>query len=237
MPTTLSRLPGTYEFNLNKGNICPDTCQIVLRRNRQVIPLPPLHSKPATAKYTGSISNWSYKKRYSRFKTPTQESERNVDKRAMDRKHIAEGMEQIRINTSSFYVSSFNIVTCRLCAWIIDGVLGWKIGLTPYRLNSGLQAIRALQLFPHTLQLTLTHAIGFSVFTSRILATDLSQSHCNLMHTGSFLFTALFLYCHYSVNLPTPKARLSSNSLLSISYPGRQASRNSSNSNNFLCPF
>jgi hypothetical protein len=31
----------------------------------------------------------------------------------------------------------------------------------------------------HTLQFTVTHALGFSVFTSRILATDLSQSHCH----------------------------------------------------------
>jgi hypothetical protein len=31
----------------------------------------------------------------------------------------------------------------------------------------------------HTLQFTVTHALGFPVFTSRILATDLSQSHCN----------------------------------------------------------
>jgi hypothetical protein len=31
----------------------------------------------------------------------------------------------------------------------------------------------------HTFQFTVTHALGFSVFTSRILATDLSQSRCN----------------------------------------------------------
>jgi hypothetical protein len=31
----------------------------------------------------------------------------------------------------------------------------------------------------HTLQFTVTRALAFSVFTSRILATDLSQSHCN----------------------------------------------------------
>jgi hypothetical protein len=29
----------------------------------------------------------------------------------------------------------------------------------------------------HTLEFTVAHALGFSVFTSRILATDLSQSH------------------------------------------------------------
>jgi hypothetical protein len=31
----------------------------------------------------------------------------------------------------------------------------------------------------HTLQFTVTHALGFSVFTSRILATDSKQSYCN----------------------------------------------------------
>jgi hypothetical protein len=30
----------------------------------------------------------------------------------------------------------------------------------------------------HTFQFTVTHALGFSIVTSRILATDLSQSHC-----------------------------------------------------------
>jgi hypothetical protein len=31
----------------------------------------------------------------------------------------------------------------------------------------------------HTLQITITRALGFSVFTSRTLTTDLSQSHCH----------------------------------------------------------
>jgi hypothetical protein len=31
----------------------------------------------------------------------------------------------------------------------------------------------------HTIQFSVTHALGFSTFTGRILATDLSQSHCN----------------------------------------------------------
>jgi hypothetical protein len=43
--------------------------------------------------------------------------------------------------------------------------------------NSGLQYCAIGNL--HTFQLTVTHALGFSVFTSRILATYLSQSHCN----------------------------------------------------------
>jgi hypothetical protein len=31
----------------------------------------------------------------------------------------------------------------------------------------------------HTFQFTVAHALGFSVFNSRILATDLSQYHCH----------------------------------------------------------
>jgi hypothetical protein len=42
----------------------------------------------------------------------------------------------------------------------------------------------------HTLQFTVTHALGFSVFTSRILATDLSQSHSNFNSHMESSFTA-----------------------------------------------
>jgi hypothetical protein len=31
----------------------------------------------------------------------------------------------------------------------------------------------------HNLQFTVTHAIGFPVFTGRILVTELKQSHCD----------------------------------------------------------
>jgi hypothetical protein len=43
----------------------------------------------------------------------------------------------------------------------------------------------------HPLQFTVSHALGFSVFTSRILATDLQQSHCNFKSHVKFS-------CHYS---------------------------------------
>jgi hypothetical protein len=44
--------------------------------------------------------------------------------------------------------------------------------LTPYTFNLGLQAIELYRFSIH-FQFTLPHALGFSVFTSRILATDL----------------------------------------------------------------
>jgi hypothetical protein len=41
--------------------------------------------------------------------------------------------------------------------------------------------------FLHTFQFTVAHALGFSVFASRILATGLSQTHChNNSHMKSF---------------------------------------------------
>jgi hypothetical protein len=55
----------------------------------------------------------------------------------------------------------------------------------------------------HTLQFTATHALGFSVFTSRILATDLSLSH---WHSKSHMkssfpslihFLPLFCSCQF----------------------------------------
>jgi hypothetical protein len=49
----------------------------------------------------------------------------------------------------------------------------------------------------HTFQFTVTHALGFSVFTSRILATDLSQSQFQITHEA-FFSQPNSLYCPYS---------------------------------------
>jgi hypothetical protein len=49
----------------------------------------------------------------------------------------------------------------------------------------------------HTLQFTVTHSLGFSVFTSRILATDLQQSHCHFKSHVKNLCTVWFLSCHF----------------------------------------
>jgi hypothetical protein len=47
-----------------------------------------------------------------------------------------------------------------------------------------------------TLQFTVAHALGFSVFTSRNLATDLSQSHCHFKSFYSIIhFLSLFCSC------------------------------------------
>jgi hypothetical protein len=54
-----------------------------------------------------------------------------------------------------------------------------------------------------TLQFTVTHALGFSVFTSRILATDLSQSHCNFESHMKSSFHCLIHFNH--LLLPSPE--------------------------------
>jgi hypothetical protein len=55
----------------------------------------------------------------------------------------------------------------------------------------------------HILQFTVAHALGFSIFTSRILETDVLQSHCNFKsHVKSNSFLAIIL------QLPIPKTRL-----------------------------
>jgi hypothetical protein len=74
--------------------------------------------------------------------------------------------------------------------------------ITPYIQYSNYRQYSAIAIL-HTLQFTVTHALGFSVFTSRILVTDLSQSHWhfNLHMKPSFhsliLFLPLFCNCQF----------------------------------------
>jgi hypothetical protein len=42
------------------------------------------------------------------------------------------------------------------------------------------------------------HTLGFSVFTSRILATDLQQSHCHFKSRMKSFLHLLIPFCHYS---------------------------------------
>jgi hypothetical protein len=53
-----------------------------------------------------------------------------------------------------------------------------SIYCTLYIHSLGLREIQRYRYSTH-IQFTVTHALHFSVFTSRILATDLSQSHCH----------------------------------------------------------
>jgi hypothetical protein len=99
-----------------------------------------------------------------------------------------------------------------------------------------------------TFQFTVTHALGFSAFTSRILATDLSQSHrhfkshiqtsvhglihflplfCNCQLRGLDSIQFLWSQAHITAGW-RPETRLNS---IPSSYPGRLASRNSTQYN------
>jgi hypothetical protein len=74
-------------------------------------------------------------------------------------------------------------VYCHLSgvSWLIitgsglDDWIYWHLYIYTVRDYSNYSSIAYL----HTLQFTVAHALGYSVFISRILGTDLSQSHCN----------------------------------------------------------
>jgi hypothetical protein len=88
---------------------------------------------------------------------------------------------------------------------------------TPLGTTGSYRAIADL----HTSQFTVTHALRFSVFTSRILETEfITVCHFKPNRKPSFhsLIPFLPLFCNCQLN-PIP--------LLPSSYPGRLASRNS----------
>jgi hypothetical protein len=64
----------------------------------------------------------------------------------------------------------------------------------------------------YTFQFTVTHALGFSVFTSRILATALPQSHCNFKSHVKSSLRSLSPFLPF-LQLPFPKTRLASSRL------------------------
>jgi hypothetical protein len=60
----------------------------------------------------------------------------------------------------------------------------------------------------HTSQFTVAHALGFSVFTSRIPATDLSQPHCNFKSHMKYSWYGLIPFLSFLLNhlrLPSPE--------------------------------
>jgi hypothetical protein len=82
--------------------------------------------------------------------------------------------------------------------WLIIMVLVWMIGFIDTHLHSsGLQAITALSIF-YTLAVhrcTLTTTLSF---TSRILETDLSQSHCHFNSRTTSSWHSLILFMPFS---------------------------------------
>jgi hypothetical protein len=104
--------------------------------------------------------------------------------------------------------------------------LDWTIGFidtlyTQLGITGNYSAIADL----HTLQFTVTDKLGFSVFTSRILTTDSSQSQC---HFKSHMKSSLHRIIPFiALILTIPKIRFHSIPLLPTSYRGRLASQNS----------
>jgi hypothetical protein len=91
--------------------------------------------------------------------------------------------------------------------WLIDGLwIQWFDLFTPY--TSTTQDYRQLQPSDlHTLQFTVTYTLGFSVFTSRILATDfITICHYKSHMKSSFHKLIPFLpsFCNCQLN-STPK--------------------------------
>jgi hypothetical protein len=109
----------------------------------------------------------------------------------------------------------------------LDWVLDWMIGfIAPYTFTTRDYGQYSAISNLHTLQSTVTHAVGFAVFISRILATDLLHFLCNFRsHMKSSAQSTSFLAV--ILQLQIPKTRLNSIPLLQSSYPGRLASRNS----------
>jgi hypothetical protein len=60
----------------------------------------------------------------------------------------------------------------------------------------------------HTFQFTVTHALGFSVFISRILATDLSQTRCHFRSHLESSLHQLISFLALILRLQIPKTRL-----------------------------
>jgi hypothetical protein len=66
-----------------------------------------------------------------------------------------------------------------------------------YLHSSGLQVIQHYRYSPQ-FQFTVAHALGLSVFTSRILATDLSQSRCHFNSHITSSWHSLILFLQFS---------------------------------------
>jgi hypothetical protein len=123
------------------------------------------------------------------------------------------------------------------CAWVIDEFwIGWLDLLTPYTFNSGLQAITALPLISalyrsplHTPSLVLSWQRISNILVipvSLLTAPHMKSSFHSLIPFSPFPLN--------QIRLPTLSIRFFCSQAHN---PCRLASRNSTNSNDLLCPF
>jgi hypothetical protein len=84
-------------------------------------------------------------------------------------------------------VNQYIIFTCIGVRWLIRRVSDLMIGfIALYTFTTRDYRQYSAFAIVHTFHFTVAHALRFSVFTSRILVTDLSQSHCHFKSdTGS----------------------------------------------------
>jgi hypothetical protein len=121
----------------------------------------------------------------------------NVECHVLDGSHI-KWNGNIRINIREIVSESVHrIILSRV------GVLDWMIGTT-----GNYSAVAILRTF----QLTVAHALGFSAFTSRILTTDLSQSHCRFDSHMKFSFHSLIPFLPFRLSSSTAISRTRPNS-------------------------
>jgi hypothetical protein len=96
------------------------------------------------------------------------------------------------LSTSVVIYTACEFTYCHVlgfCSRLTRRVLNWMVGFidtlfTQLGTTGNYRAIAIL----HALQFTVTHTLGFSVFTSRILTTDLQQYDCNLKITHEVFF-------------------------------------------------
>jgi hypothetical protein len=81
-----------------------------------------------------------------------------------------------------------------MLGWLIRRVSDWMIGFIAqyHSHSSGLQVIQSYRYSTH-FRFTVPHALGFSVFTSRILATDLSSLSLQITYEVFFAQSNSFL--------------------------------------------
>jgi hypothetical protein len=108
---------------------------------------------------------------------------------------------------------SFVLSRCRgVCVTYKTGFgLDDWIYCTLYIHNSGLQAKR--YRYSTHFQFTVTHILVFSVFTSRILGTNLSQSHCNFKSHVEPSLHSLIPFFFFVISSQSPSTAISRSQL------------------------
>jgi hypothetical protein len=99
--------------------------------------------------------------------------------------------------------------------WLIRRGLDSMIGfIAPYTFTTRDYRQHSAIAILHTFQFTVAYALRFSVFTSRILATDLSQSHSNFKSHMKSSWNGLIPFLQFLLNhLRQPSPELDSTTL------------------------